>query len=338
MKKQSEHEIELQKRLDVSKRHKFKRHSGTQYSYQTYSMTDCVDIHNANYRTQLLEAINKLNHKSLLKKRPYFDFGRTKILTPMAMIYFKQTLEKFPHVVCRGRTSSNPVVSGMLSKLGIAKRLGFKGAKSSHNLVERWYLFSGESTDLGDEYDEIENVLKEKFGEDSETFDVINTAIGEAIINVVNHAYSVDDEYKKWYLFLGITPDNCNVIISDLGQSIPKSIPTKITDGVLSRIFNITSWGSLDDSDKIAIATQYEKTATELSYRGKGFQDMQAVCKQVKGATMAVHSRSGHWAKLTKESGNEIVKKRSYRSSINGTIISWLLPLDNSTIRVNVES
>ncbi|MNC46878.1 hypothetical protein D3C75_959110 [compost metagenome] len=154
---------------------------------------------------------------------------------------------------------------------------------------------------------------------------------------MVNHAYTKNEQYKKWYLFLAITPDKCNVIISDLGQSIPTSIPTKITDGVLKRFFNFTSWGDLDDAEKIVVATQYQRTATQLAYRGKGFQDMKAVCDQIEGATMAVHSKCGYWAKQTK-GGSEKVKKQNYKTSINGTIISWLIPLDNSTIKVTADN
>lgn len=333
MKKIDFHWIELQIKRGIKDRKKSKNRNNPSFSYKSSIMGECLDIHNAKYRNHLLNSIELLDSPKTTNKRPYFDFSRTKILSPMAMIYFKQMLEKHPHITCRGRTSPHSVVSGMLSKLGIAKRLGFKGVKSTHDSVEKWYSFSGENTDLGDEYDEIEGVLKEKFGEDSETFDVINTAIGEAIINVVNHAYTADDQYKKWYLFLSITPEKCNVVISDLGLSIPTSIPTKITDNVLNRVFNLKSWGNLKDSEKIEIATQYQRTSTELSYRGKGFQDMKAVCDQIDGAEMAVHSKNGYWAKRT-QNGSERFKKQNYQSCINGTIIFWLLPLDNSSIKV----
>jgi len=336
MKKLDSHWIVLQIKREIKKRHRTKNKNGQHYSYKSSTMCEYVDIHNSVYRNSLLDSLDLLQSIKAPHKRPYFDFSKTKVLTPMAMIYFKQMLEKYPHVVCRGRTSPHSVVSGMLSKLGIANRLGFKGVKSTHNAVERWYSFSGENTDLGDEYDEIEEVLKEKFGEDSETFDVINTAIGEAIINVVNHAYTKDEPYKKWYLFLSITPEKCNVVISDLGQSIPTSIPTKITDSVLKRVFNLISWGNLADAEKIEIASQYQRTSTELAYRGKGFQDMKAVCDQIDGAVMAVHSKTGYWAKQTKN-GSEKFKKQNYKSSIDGTIISWLLPLDNSSIKVGAD-
>ncbi|MFW6538163.1 hypothetical protein ACOCIZ_15270, partial [Acinetobacter baumannii] len=106
--------------------------------------------------------------------------------------------------------------------------------------------------------------------------------------------------------------------------------PTKIKDHVLQRVFNINSWGGLKDDSKIEIATQYQKTATELPNRGKGFQDMQAVCEQIEGAVMTVHSRGGLWARSIGSNGK--IKKQNYKSLVNGTIISWLLPLNDSTI------
>lgn len=334
MKKPDFEKIQQQIKTDIRIRKKFRGRSNSEpATYTSYIMPDYIDINNKHYRLTALKAINSISQHHRFNTRPYFDFSQVTTLTPMATIYFKQLLDKYYKVKCRGRASNSSVVSGMLSKLEISQRLGLKTLKSNHSLVDRWYFFSGENTDLGDEYDEIENVLKEKFGEDSETFDVINTAIGEAVINVVNHAYKTHDEYKKWYLFLSITPEKCNVVISDLGQTIPKTIPLKISDAVLATFFNVSSWTGLKDDAKIEIATQYQKTATELPNRGKGFQDMQAVCDQVQNSIMMVHSGAGYWGKK-----NGIIarfKKQNYKTYVNGTIISWVLPLDDSSIVVD---
>lgn len=333
MKKPNRELIELQVKKDIKARTKPSSNKNIKYSYVNYTFPEFLDIQNKLYRTLTMRAVNSLKDHKNTSNRPFFDFSKVKILSPMAMIHFKQVLEKNDKIICRGKPSSNSVISGMLSKLKISKRLGMSEAHSTHNLVEKWYFFSGENTDLGDEYDEIEDVLKEKFGEDSETFDVINTAIGEAVINVVNHAYKEDDRYKKWYLFLSITNDNCNVIISDLGQTIPNSIPTKISDNILERVFKFKTWGEIGDDSKIEIATQYQKTATKLSHRGKGFQDMKAVCDQLRGSTMMIHSKGGYWARKNDE--KERFKKQNYKTDVNGTIISWQLPLNNSTIKVD---
>lgn len=331
MKKPNKDLIKLQIRRNIKARNQPNSCKNIIYTYENYNFTKHIDIHNSSNRALTIRAVNSLKSYNSTKIRPFFDFSKVKTLSPMAMIYFKQILEKHDTVVCKGRPSSNSVVAGMLSKLNISKRMGFKELQTNHLLVDKWYFFSGENTDLGAGYDEIENVLKEKFGEDSETFDVINTAIGEAIINVVNHAYLETDMYKKWYLFLSITPDKCNVVISDLGQTIPNSIPTKISDNLLERIFNFKSWGEIGDDSKIEIATQYQKTATELPNRGKGFQDMKAVCDEIKGSTMMIHSKGGYWAKKNDE--KERFKKQNYKSIVNGTIVSWILPLKNSTIK-----
>ena len=47
---------------------------------------------------------------------------------------------------------------------------------------------------------------------------------------------------------------------------------------------------------------------------------------------MLVHSRCGFWAKGNYE--EEKRKKQNYKSSVNGTIISWHIPLENSSISV----
>ncbi|QIC63488.1 ATP-binding protein [Acinetobacter schindleri] len=334
MKKQNPHLIERQKKENIRLRNKVAFFpSQPVYTYYPFHLPVAFDFHNKRMRNATLKAINSLKEMPQ-GKRPYFDFSEVDTLSSMATIHFTQMLEKYSTVVCRGKHSKSPIVSGMLSKLKVYNRLNIKETNSKHDLVDRWYTFSGENADFGDEYDAIENVLKEKFGEDSITFDVINTAICEAVINVVNHAYDESDKYRKWNLFLAIKPDRCAVVISDLGKTIPQSIPTKINDLMLKDIFNFESWFGLNDQEKIEIATNYQRTSTNLSYRGKGFQDMKQVCEEVEGSTMMVHSRKGYWAKGYSKFEKNLDKKANYKSQVNGTIISWLIPLNDSTIQL----
>lgn len=334
MKKQNIDLIERQKRENIKSRKKVSFfQSQPAYTYQPFHLPKSFDLHNKRMRNSTLKAISSL--KELTQgKRPYYDFSEVETLSPMATIHFTQILEKYNSVICRGKRSKNNIVSGMLSKLKIYNRLNIKEVESKHDLVNRWYTFSGENADFGDEYDAIENVLKDKFGEDSITFDVINTAICEAVINVVNHAYDESDKYKKWTLFLAIKPDRCSVVISDLGKTIPQSIPTKINDLMLKDIFNLESWFTLNDQEKIEIATNYQRTSTNMSHRGKGFQDMKQVCEEVEGSIMMVHSRKGYWAKGYSQLEKNLDKKANYKSQVNGTIISWLIPLNDSTIQI----
>lgn len=333
MKKQNFKNIENQIKTNIRLRrgNSLPRNKNS-YKYNTFNFMEVIELHNKKYRDGLIKVIDAIKSYSNTRNRPYLDFSKVVRLNAMGMIHFKHSLDKYSNVVCKGKRSPDSVVSGMLSKLKIYERIGVDDSLSDHDLVESWYEFSGENADFGDDYDEIENILKQKFGEESETFEIVNTAIGEAVINVVNHAYNNEDKYKRWFIFLAIRPDICTVIISDLGITIPKSIPTKLSDNVLHRVFNFHSWGSLTDDIKIEIATQYQKTATELSHRGKGFQDMKAVCDEIKGSVMLVHSRCGFWAKGNYD--EERRKKQNYKSLVNGTIISWHIPLENSSISV----
>ena len=333
MKKPNPHKIKRQKRKNIKSRYSPKIILKPVYSYQPFHLPEAFSLRHKRLRNSVLKAINSLQDPPS-EKRPYFDFTNVEVLHPMATIYFTQMLEKYADVICRGKRSKNPIVSGTLSKLKIYKRLKINEIKSKHDSVNRWYTFSGENADFGDEYDAIEAVLTEKFGEDSITFDVINTAISEAVINVVNHAYDEDDTYKKWTLFLDIKPDRCTIVISDLGKTIPQSIPTKISDLTLKNVFNSDSWFGLNDQEKIEAATNYQRTSTNLSYRGKGFQDMKQVCEEVDGATMMIYSRKGYWAKGYSKFEMNLDKKANYTTPVNGTIISWLIPLNDSTIQI----
>lgn len=132
----------------------------------------------------------------------------------------------------------------MLTKLRVHNYLKIDNCYAPHKLVDRWYIFEGEHVEFDEGYDEIENVLIEKFENKADAFEIVNSAISEAVSNVVSHAYPEDAKYKRWKIFLSIDEQNCHIVVSDLGQTIPRSLQLKINERFLS-FLKIEDWGKV---------------------------------------------------------------------------------------------
>lgn len=296
-----------------------------------------LTFQDAKSRTILINAINKIRYTQDVDEPLYFDFNKVGLLFAPATIYFSHVLEQFQQrkILSRASKKSN-IVRAMLTKLGIHTHLGLQPCYSKHEMVD-WYTFSGTDLTFGKEYDEIEAVLAEKLGE--ETFLTVNDAISEAVSNVLNHAYETHQRYLGWKMALRVTDKYLSLAISDLGKSIPKTVPDRIDDHIMNRLsntFNTQNILGMDDAQLIDIASEFRRSKTEEKHRGKGFGDMLEVCKNVKDSTLIVYSRQGVWA----SDGQEYKKMVNYKDKIDGTIIFWKLPfnspLPNQSVSSNV--
>jgi hypothetical protein len=121
-----------------------------------------------------------------------------------------------------------------------------------------------EQINFGSDYDEIEEVLAEKL--DEETFLIVNDAISEAVSNVLNHAYETHQRSLGWKVSLRVTEEYLSLAITDLGKSIPVTVPDRIDDHILNRlsnIFNTTNLLGMDDAQLIDIASEFRRSITE---------------------------------------------------------------------------
>ncbi|MHA3078816.1 ATP-binding protein [Acinetobacter sp. ANC 5502] len=285
-----------------------------------------LTFHDASSRRILINAINKIryNQDANSEEPLYFDFNKVGLLIAPATIYFSHVLEQFPQrkILSRASNKSN-IVRAMFTKLGIHERLGLEACYSNHDMVD-WYTFSGTDLTFGSDYDEIEKVLAEKL--DEETFLVVNDAISEAVSNVLNHAYETHQRALGWKVSLRVTEEYLSLAITDLGKSIPVTVPDRIDDHMINRlsnVFNTSNFLGMNDAQLIDIASEFRRSNTEERHRGKGFGDMLEVCKKVQNSELIVYSRKGIWV----SNGQKCQKMVNYKDKIDGTIIFWKLPL-----------
>lgn len=266
-------------------------------------------------RYSLLKTVSDIFENNDQNNSYYLDLQKVKTLHPDGTIYFLHHLDKYPRVVIRGRCSDDPIVKAMLTKLKVHQRMGLAECTKVHPMIDKWHIFIGEKAEFDDSYLAVEEMLKGTLG-NSELFYRLNEAISEAVTNAVSHGYSNDATYKRWVLFLAISQEICYVVISDLGVTIPKSAPMKLTEKMAE---TLKFWSNKDDAERIKIATTWRKTSTNKSYRGKGFDNILSVCEQHKSASILVLSRNGAWSSQD--------KMASYTRPVKGTIISWRIPL-----------
>lgn len=341
MKKIETEKIQLQKKINLKTlrfnrkvnnlKKKFKRQAWKKYS-GILNFTGELAIYKPANRSELLENISAIKKWNVEQKPLYLDFSKLTSLDACSTSLFVHNLNKYQNVKMKGKPSKKNVVRAMLTKLGVHRKLGLKKYFCNQSKVNKWCIARGTNSDLTNGYEVIEKVLMDHFSTDNEEFYIINEAISEAINNVVDHAYDSDEIHKEWLAFVAIDETKCSVVISDLGKTIPVSVPRNVKDKskvVLSQLLklDLSDWGRINDAQRIQLASSFRKTATELKHRGKGFANMMEVCKQVAGSELYVYSRKGLWTMTDngKKNHNQVFNK-----SINGTIIYWDIPLNQS--------
>lgn len=330
MKKQNKKVIKRQKILDVKRRKK-----------QIYIKKICIGLINFSpilslskpgNREKLLETIKKIRLRDKFNKNLYLNFKDVELLYPDGVIYLLHQLDKLKNKKnLLGRVSDSDIVKAMFTRLGVhnlIKQTPYVG--KNIKIVDRWEFLSGTSADLGEDFEKIEEQISIILPDRKSRF-ILQNAIAEAISNVINHAYDENTEYKKWFLFFCIdTEENrCLIVVSDLGKTIPTTIPIKLRDRLSinpSELFN-----GKKDSQLIEIATKWRRSATEEYHRGKGFNDIIQVESNVDGAKVLILSRKGAWS--------SVAGLKDYRDAIEGTTVGWEIPLNPTTsVKSNIHA
>lgn len=322
-------------RRELNRKTRSKKQSDNYKKSKSIVFPHALSFQDAKCRTTLLNAIHKIRYQQDLDEPLYFDFNKLALLFAPATIYFSHILEQFPQrkILSRASNKSN-IVRAMFTKLGIHEHLGLQPCYSNHDMVD-WYTFSGTDLTFGNDYDEIEEILEQRL--DEETFLIVNDAISEAVSNVLNHAYDRHERSLGWKVSLKVTEEYLSLAITDLGKSIPVTVPDRIDDHMINRlsnVFNTSNFLGMDDAQLIDIASEFRRSNTEEKHRGKGFGDMLEVCKNVQNSTLIVYSRKGIWS----SDGQNYKKMVNYKDKIDGTIIFWKLPLNSPVARQSISS
>jgi hypothetical protein len=168
-----------------------------------------------------------------------------------------------------------------------------------------------------------------------EVVSALNSALGEAMINVARHAYPDDFEspfvqVKRWWIAASANraERRLNVVVYDQGASIPWTLPKQtwaaMFHGILAK-----ATGSLPDvsyphdADYIEYAMGEGRTQTGQQGRGEGLPQMRDFVKICGAGSLTILSRGG---KCCYRPENTFAKE-SLIMPIDGTLIEWEMQL-----------
>jgi anti-sigma regulatory factor (Ser/Thr protein kinase) len=192
-----------------------------------------------------------------------------------------------------------------------------------------------------DDIEQVDNSLRE-LSKSLEIHDDIiielNTAISEAISNIIHHAYSDDLPLEYPHLkslWISASADRKNnkltVVAYDQGSTIPVTYPrinriSKVVRYLKRSIRMEPEFEFQNDGTYIRAGMRYGGSRTEEAHRGKGLPQMLDVLKRIGTGRMKVYSRGG-WCEKT-PTGKFTSGSSKY--SIGGTLIEWSLELSSN--------
>jgi anti-sigma regulatory factor (Ser/Thr protein kinase) len=198
--------------------------------------------------------------------------------------------------------------------------------------------------------DELENVamgingLLEYLGQAQAQRDLsveINSAVGEAMINVARHAYPKEftahnhnRTVNRWWVTARAdrTSNTLTIVIYDQGATIPGTLPRRawfkeFVEGFMRKLGRTDApLGDLDH-EYIAYSMLRGKTQTDEPGRGEGLPEMQDLIDFCGTGCLRILSRGGAYT-YEPDSG---VSKIRLPIHIEGTLVEWVLKLPSVT-------
>lgn len=313
------------------------------------------------YHIHCVKFINDL-HKAVKQaansnKTVCICFRDTKHISAPAGIYLfsstEEIVRKYPSVTFQVRIppavpeqhtrSKEAVVHAALMRIGYYDLLSIKKSKAKpFPHVNTWHTCSASIVKgnlVGQALSKLDNL-----GIDQKA--LYRSGI-EAMNNAIEHAYSKDVpklhdfHTKKWWMFTGVLDNKLIFVIADKGHGIPQTLPYTQPEDVISNIRSKmrNAYNKIDntvlnaDAEAIHIATLVKKTRTTLGYRGKGGPDLRKFVESHPDAKLLIYSNFGTYSfELTKKGKKDLSLGFNNKSSIEGTIIAWEVPLPESNL------
>ena len=295
-----------------------------------------------NAHDELCTALNKLAQETFFGGKPVLlRFEEVSSLQPSALLCLASSIQTArAYRGQRAITGTYPrdkvveralQVAGFFSLLGVKHRI--EAATISRN--ERWIEHISHNTCEGEWVEKLKERIFEdaEVGIDDAALAQIYVGLTEAMTNVVQHAYSLGAESRpridfvtnRWWITGRIDRFARRFVfaICDLGIGIPKTIAGKTAEGELKKILQFDAKDSISDGDLLRVALLKGESSTELPYRGRGLRQMRGVV-DIMGGRIRVASGFASCIYAQKN-----FTATSHPVPFVGTLIEWVLPLDN---------
>lgn len=227
---------------------------------------------------------------------------------------------------------------GMFDLLNIDHRpKDVKKYESKKNDSDVTFLkfISGETADPG-KGTQIITSLQELVRDKMSGKKYLQSGLGEAMTNVVQHAYPDDFikeskfKSKKWWVSASFNKNTSilTFMIYDQGKTIPGTLKIDMIDTLkylksFALKFNIEL-----DSHKTRAAVETSKSSTNKKNRGKGLTDIKKYAENVSKGELTIISRKGYYS-YKKDVPSEI---KELPIPLKGTLIYWRGCMDGKNI------
>ncbi len=308
---------------------------------------------------ETVECLSKLKDsivhgKRLGSKRPntFIDLAKIEDLQPAAAIVLAAELDRWRRVLGvklrpRNIKDWNKPVLKFLYDLGlfglleidkkhltevIAKDSGTESSRVALQFVSDCRNDKEPTDMLADRLSNEVPAFKDHLNEIGDM--ALSTALAEASLNSVQHAYSygqstIPVQDHRWWAAASYE-DNGNTVkffVYDQGAGIPATLPKTTVGKELLKIFGAKGDGVSKfstHSEMIREVLTDRMSATGKSYRGKGFPQIVAAASQ-KGGSLRVISGKGS-AIYTSMNGAEALPIQNH--DLGGTLLEWTFRLD----------
>ncbi|WP_417415854.1 hypothetical protein [Hoeflea sp.] len=308
------------------------------------------NISNTNSRPRSWYKRNRTS-KGLRRIKSYFDFAKIEFIsTAVALAFTAEYDIAKTHAATPPPTINlndwHPEVLLTLAQMGFFETLGIipETAKIVDLSKEKRVLKIVKGTS-GDQLQNIAKAISElvEFWDEGELDRKmrinLNTAIGEAMINVAKWAYDeprgLYDDRLRCFWITGSVDKRTNelvVVIFDRGVGIPETYQRKklhqnLLKQLSAALKPTEGFEFVNDATYIKNALKYGNSRSDQPERGKGLPQMQEIIEKTKSGSLTIASRGGLYRYDTISGVTEKVAKRS----VNGTLIEWRISLPEVT-------
>ena len=170
----------------------------------------------------------------------------------------------------------------------------------------------------------------------------------ESIGNCAEHAYKQHPDVTwtmpvdpGWWVFQQVKEGILTVVVCDLGIGVNRALPLALAgeQGLLRKLMHVVRRTRGLDNRALLAAMEYGRSSTGLHERGRGMRNAHAVVNDIgEGHFYAMSNKGFYFYKKESQDveGESHTVKLKY--SINGTILSWRLPLSGPRPKVRHET
>ena len=275
------------------------------------------------YADEVIRFVHELGRKATAIKKMVIDFSKTKLVHALGAVYLYSEIDRaqMNKSVIRIQGISELQVRDALGITGILEKCGHSAPPdSSHIPVLK-----------GKDDDHLHMIVNYLMGialfqkqlvntnpDDAER--LVSKAIGEAMLNVKQHAYPQDEPNDFWWTTATIFENNLHIALCDRGMGIPKTLVNK---SWFKKALSALKPDS-GDAEMIEAAMEYTRSSREGHGGGLGSRDIQQLVLDAHEGHLTIISGKGYY-RLRGKNNDQIAQKIGY--DVAGTLIHWQIPL-----------